>query len=189
MRKTKLAMSMLGALMAFAAPSPSAAALEDENLLAGLPNGFQIGKQGENGPMTGAEFIPQGETVSDWSKMITVQVFHNLKKFDPDQFAEGMKPQWLAACAGSEVRKIQDGQENGYSLSLWLFTCPLNPKTGKPENMFAKFISGNDSFYSVQYAYRAALTKDIIPPAMTYLRGVEVCDSRLPDRPCPKVTP
>jgi hypothetical protein len=192
MRKTsiKRALPVLGALAAFAAPSmPSAAALQDENLLVSIPNGFQIGKQGDNGPMTGAEYIPQGETVSDWSRMVTVQVFHNMKRFDSNQFAEGVKRQWLAACPGSEVVKSKDGQENGYPFSLWVFACPLNPKTGKPENMFAKFISGNDSFYSIQYAYRSALTKDIIPPTMTYLGGVQACDSRLPDRPCPKVSP
>ena len=186
----KLAILMLGASAAFAAPStPSAAPLQDENLFVTIPRGFQIGKHGDNGPMTGAEYIPQGETVSDWSRMVTVQVFHNMKSFDPDRFAEGVKQQWLAACAGSEVVKSKDGQENGYRFSLWVFACPLNPKTGKPENMFAKFISGNDSFYSIQYAYRSALTKDIIPPAMTYLGSVQACDSRLPDRPCPKIAP
>lgn len=186
----KLGLQMLGALMALAMPSaPSAAPLQDENLLVTIPNGFQVGKQNDQGAMTIAEYVPQGETVSDWSRMVTVQVFHNMKKFDPDQFAEGMKRQWLAACAGSEVVKSKDGQENGYPFSLWVFACPMNVRTGKPENMFAKFIGGNDSFYSIQYAYRSDLTKDIIPPAMAYLGGVQACDSRLPDRPCPKVAP
>ena len=183
-------MPRLAALVAFAAPSAwSAGAFQDENLLVAIPSGFQIGKQGEQGPMIIAEYVPQGETVSGWSRMVTVQVFRNMKRFDPNQFADGIRRSWLAACVGSEVHKVTDGLENGYSFSVWLFSCPMNPKTGKPENMFAKFIGGNDALYSIQYAYRADLTKEIIPPTMTYLGGIRVCDTRLPDRPCPSVAP
>ena len=163
----------------------SASPLKDENLITSVPKGFVIGNQGQKGSMLIAEYVPQGETVSDWSQMITVQVFRNLGKFDPDKFVEGIKAQWQSACPGSEVEKIKDGLENGYPVSLWLFTCPLNTRTGKPENMFTKIISGNDSLYSIQYAYRSALTKEIIPPTMAYLGGIQVCDTRLADRPCP----
>jgi hypothetical protein len=192
MRKTlfKTARPILAALAAIAAPLPSPAApLVDENIFVVIPNDFQVGRQDEQGPTILAEYVPRGETVSAWSRMITVQVFRNLKRFDPGQFGVGMKQTWLAACAGSEVQKVKDGQENGYPFSVWLFECPLNTKTGKPENMFAKFIAGNDALYSIQYAYRSALTKEVIPPTMVYLGGIQACDSRLPDRPCPKVAP
>lgn len=185
----RAAAPILIAIAALSALSASGAALQDENLLAAVPTGFQIGKTAQQGPMITAEYIPQGETVSGWSRMLTVQVFGNLKKFDADQFADGIRRKWLSACTSSEVSKIHDGVENGYSFSLWRFACPMNQTTGKPENMFAKFISGNDAFYSVQYAYRAALTKDNIPPATTYLRSVGVCDTRLTDRPCPSLAP
>jgi hypothetical protein len=192
MRKSLLAVvaSLVMALVAFSAPSLSIArGLQDENLLAPIPSGFQIGKQGEQGPMIIAEYVPQGETVSAWTRMITVQVFRNLKRSDPNAFADGIRRSWLAACPGSDVRKIKEGVENGYSFSFWLFACPLNPQTGKPENMFAKFVGGNDALYSIQYAYRVESTKDVIPPAVAYLRDIRVCDTRLPDRPCPSVAP
>ena len=139
--------------------------------------------------MLGAEYVPHGETVTNWSRMVTVQVFRNMKKVDPDQFADQMRRSWLAACPGSDVQKIKSGQENGYPFLLLVFACPLNTKTGKPENMFAKFIEGDDAFYSIQYAYRSDLTKDNIPPAMTYLGGVRACDTRVPDRSCPSTMP
>jgi len=169
--------------------APHAAPLQDENILVTIPNDFQAGYRDEQGPMILAEYVPRGETVSMWSRMITVQVFRNLKKFDPGQFAGGMKQSWLSACAGSEVQHVKDGQENGYPFSVWLFACPLNARTGKPENMFAKFIGGNDALYSIQYAYRSELTKEIVSPTMAYLGGIQACDTRLPDRPCPSVAP
>jgi hypothetical protein len=178
----------LAALVAFGA-APAWSAFQDENLLTVIPNGFKIGKQGENGPMIGAEYVPQGETVLDWTRMITVQVFRNIKKGDPNQFAQGVRAMWLSACPGSEVMKIKDGAENGYPFAVWQFTCPNNPQTGKPENMYAKVIGANDALYSVQYAYRSELTKDVIPPTMAYLGSVQVCDTRLPDRPCPTTSP
>ncbi|HUO11393.1 MAG TPA: hypothetical protein VMU37_01425, partial [Caulobacteraceae bacterium] len=83
-------MPCLAVLVASVVPSAlSAAAFQDENLLVAIPSGFQLGKQGEQGSMIGAEYVPQGETVSDWSRMITVQVFRNLKKFDPNKFGDG----------------------------------------------------------------------------------------------------
>jgi hypothetical protein len=96
---------------------------------------------------------------------------------------------WSSACPGADVMKIKDVVERGYPVAIWQFLCPNNPKTGKPENMYTKIIGGNDALYSIQYAYRSALTKEVIPPTMSYLGDVFVCDTRLPDRPCPAVSP
>ena len=52
-----------------------------------------------------------------------------------------------------------------------------------------KVISGQDSLYQVQYAYRRLATNEMIPPTMAYLKRVAVCDTRRADRACPKVLP
>jgi hypothetical protein len=51
--------------------------------------------------------------------------------------------------------------------------------------MWLKATSGADSLYIVQYAYRRALDKELIGPAMDYLKRVSVCDARRADRACP----
>jgi hypothetical protein len=51
--------------------------------------------------------------------------------------------------------------------------------------MFLKTISGKDSFYDVQYAYRRAATAEMVTPAVRYLSTVRACDTRLPARRCP----
>jgi len=172
-----------------ASASSSAAAPQGENLVVDIPQEFQLGDQGQQGPGADiAEYIPKGETVDDWSRMITVQVFHNLKAFDPNRFGVALKGGLLGGCPGAQGTQLKSGRENGYAFSLWLYTCPLNPKTGKPETLFDEVISGADSLYSVQYALRSALKPDLMPPITAYLSGVRVCDSRLPDRPCPTMT-
>jgi hypothetical protein len=166
----------------------SAAGLQGETVLVSIPQGFQFGDQGQSGPGSNiAEYILKGETVNAWSRMITIQVFHNLKAFDPDQFAEALRDRGPASCPGEQGVLVKHGREHGYAASLWLFTCPLNPQTGKPETFYDKLISGADALYSVQYSFRSTLPPDAVPSTMAFLDSVSVCDTRLPDRPCPVV--
>ena len=181
-----LALLSLGGAALAADQAPSQ--LRNENLMTPLPKGFTVGSRGRDGPMIGAEYVPAGETVQDWSRMVTVQIFQNLKSFDPDAFAGRLQKGWSKGCPLSDVHKLKGGREHGYGFSLWAYLCPFNPRTGKPETAYMKFISGKDALYVVQYAYRAPLTSENIPRAMTYLGGVWVCDTRLADHACPKVT-
>jgi hypothetical protein len=63
----------------------------------------------------------------------------------------------------------------------------LNQATGKPEKTWFKAIKGNDSFYVVQKAFKFDPSKEQIAQWMQYFRSVAVCDTRLADRPCPKL--
>lgn len=182
-RKTSILALALLATMAGA--SFAAAALKNENLLTPIPGGFKIGFQTRNDRENMAEYVPTQESVKDWSRMVTVQIFFGLKNTDPDAFAGALAKNWLSACAAGAAQKVTAGAENGYSFSLWMYNCPLNPQTGKPENMWLKATSGADSLYSVQYAFRREMSEELIGPAMGYLKRVSVCDTRRADRPCP----
>jgi hypothetical protein len=108
------------------------------------------------------------------------------KNADRDAFAQNLGKKLMSACAGGGARKVAAGAENGYPFSLWMYDCALNPQTRKPETMWLKATSGADSLYSVQYAYRRALSKALIGPALDYLKRVSLCDARRADRPCPE---
>jgi hypothetical protein len=161
------------------------AALENENLLTTIPSGFKLGFQTKTDREAIAEYVPSEESVENWSRMVTVQIFYSLKNADPNAFAGKLAKQWLTACAGGAAHKATSGVENGYKFALWIYNCPRNPQTGKPENMWLKATSGADSLYSVQYAYRLEMSDALIGPAMEYLRRVIACDTRRADRPCP----
>ena len=77
-------------------------------------------------------------------------------------------------------------RERGYPVIVWLQVCPLNKETGKPEVTLLKAIAGKDSFYVVQKAFRFQPDKAQIEQWSRYLRGVSVCDSRVPERACPQ---
>ena len=159
--------------------------LENENLLAGLPDGFKVDYQAEQGNQTITEMVPEGESVNDWTTLVTVQIFMGMTNTAPEQYQENMTQSWFNACENSESYPVADGEENGYNFVLWQLYCPLNPSTQKVEYAYLKAIQGNDSFYLVQVAFRHEPSSDEITQWMQYLKQVQVCDSRIPEQACP----
>lgn len=164
----------------------SHAGLENENLVQGLPSGYKVDFQDRQGNMVITEMVPSSETVDNWSEMVTTQIFMGMKNATLDQFQSVMAKSWMAACKGGEAAPVSRGEENGYSFSIWVQSCPLNVSTGEPEITWFKAIRGNDSFYVVQKAFRFEPTKEQISQWMRYFRSVVVCDSRLASHPCPE---
>lgn len=170
-------------LLLCTAPAFSAG-LEDENLLQTLPDGYQIGFQDRKAGAQITEMVPKAETVENWTEMLTTQVFFGLK-VAPRQFKASMDEALQASCPGAESGEGVQDQENGYPILVWLQACPLNPATGKPEYTLHKAIQGNDSFYIVQKAFKYAPSEQEVTRWLKYLRGVNVCDTRLPASACP----
>lgn len=163
----------------------SGTGLENENLLAGLPDGFKIDYQGQENNFVISEMVPEGESINDWTTMITVEIFLGEKNTTPEQYQQTLTERWFGACEKSETYPVADGAENGYNFVLWQLYCPLNSSTQKPELTYLKAIQGNDSFYFVQVAFRYEPSNDDVTQWINYLKRVQVCDSRLPERACP----
>jgi hypothetical protein len=181
----KLAVMGMAVLALGAGPS-LAQGLDAENLLVGIPDGFELGYQAQSPEgMEIHEFVPTGETVEDWSSMVTIQIYRGLSELPGDLLAGQMAEGWAAACEGGTVTKLLEDQVNGFRSVIWTFLCPLNPQSGKPETMYFKGITGSDAFYSVQYAFRAEHADELDSIALPYLVGASACDTRKPERPCP----
>ncbi len=150
-------------VLAFAAPA--AQALENEVLLVTVPKGYKIGFE-------------------NWTEMVTVQIFLNLRDVTPAQYRARIEKLWADACAGSEFSKVKDGVEYGYPTLTWLQTCPHNAQTGKPELTWMKALQGRDSFYLVQKAYKFEPSAGQRKEWGGFLDSVRICDTRLPERPC-----
>lgn len=164
---------------------PAAAQLVNENLLVMLPPGYKVDYRDKKPNSLMNEMVPVGESVNDWTEMVTVQVFYNLKA-TPEQFETTLASGWIGGCLGATAAPVASGPENGYPAGVWLLNCPKNPATGKPEMTWVKIVQGHDSLYVVQKAFKFAPSKDQITQWMKYLHSVAVCDLRLPDRACPQ---
>jgi len=175
---------------AFLTPPPteitqSGTGLENENLLAELPEGFKIDFQGQENNFIISEMVPEGESINDWTILITVEIFLGETNTTPEQYQQTLTERWFGACENSETYPIADGIENGYQFVLWQLYCPLNLSSQKVEYTYLKAIQGNDSFYLVQVAFRYEPTEEDITQWMNYLKQVQVCDSRIPEQTCP----
>ncbi len=162
----------------------AAHALENEVLLVTVPKGYKIGYEKKAGGQIMTEMVPTAETVRNWTEMVTVQIFLNMRDVTPAQYRTRMETLWANACAGSEFSKVKEGVERGYPTLTWLQKCPLNRQSGKPEFTWMKALQGRDSFYLVQKAYKFDPSAGQRKEWGGYLDSVRVCDTRLPDRPC-----
>ena len=68
---------------------------------------------------------------------------------------------------------------------MLVLECEKSPSTGLPENTVFRAISGNDSFYLVQYAFHTTLDPGRLSKALRFMAGVKVCDSRSLSQACP----
>ena len=160
--------------------------LENENLLTTMPAGYKVDFQQRKGNMLMTEMVPVGESVNNWTEMVTVQIFYGLKTVTPEQFRMRMEGLWQGSCPNSTSKAISQGTERGYPTGMWALFCPLNAGSGKPENTWFKVIQGADSFYVVQKSYKFAPNKEQESQWLRYLQSASVCDSRVPERACPK---
>jgi hypothetical protein len=170
-------------VVALAVGTP-ADALENETLLVSLPKGYKVGYQNKTPQGTISEMVPADETVENWTEMVTVQIFLNLRDVTPAQYRERMQRMWGTACSGSEFAKVKDGVENGYAALTWMQKCPVNPHSGKLEMTWLKAVQGRDSFYLVQKVFKFEPSEEQRREWGKFLDGVRVCDTRLQDRRC-----
>jgi hypothetical protein len=162
-----------------------ARALENENLLVTMPKGYKVGFQNKTARELMSEMVPESETVENWTEMVTVQIFFNLRDVSPSQYRARVEKLWVDSCPGSTFAKVKEGIENLYPTQTWSQKCPVNKQTGKPELTWFKGVQGSDSFYLVQKAYRFEPTPEQIATWASFLDDVKVCDTRSPMKPCP----
>jgi hypothetical protein len=128
--------------------------------------------------------VPAGETVEKWTEMVTVQIFLGMKD-SVTNFRLRMEKLWASACAGAKSAPVSGGLANGYTTITWRMSCPRNAQTGKPEMTWFKAISGHDSFYVVQKAFKYEPSPEKTAEWVAWLNKVSVCDTRIADSICP----
>jgi hypothetical protein len=186
MTALRAAIAPCAVIFAASAACAAPADLEDENLLVTVPPGYKVGFSDTKPNMLMNEFVPDKETVENWTEMVTVQVFRGLKT-TPQEFMDDMDKRWRTGCpTAEEPHTVAAVPENGYPTLVWLLLCPKNPQSGKPEITWFKAVQGNDAFYLVQKAFKFEPSKEQITRWMSYLRKISVCDSRIAERACPK---
>lgn len=160
-------------------------AQQSEHLRLAVPKGFKAGtEEKKSSAMLVREMLREGETLQTWTEMVTSMTFPKMGDVAPAQYRARMQTIWDSYCPGSEYVTLKDETQNGYATLTWLWKCPRNPQTGKPELSWMKAIQGRDNLYSIQRALRFEPSEAQKEELARYFDSVRVCDPRLPDRPC-----
>ena len=115
---TRVAPALIGAGLLFGLATASAQtsstnnpSLTDENLLVAVPDVFKIDFQQRNGDMLISEAVPVAQSVHDWTEMVTVQIFYDLK-VTPGQLKARIDTEGPAACADVESNPVESNIES-----------------------------------------------------------------------------
>jgi hypothetical protein len=64
---------------------PAHAQLKNENLLVTVPEGYKVDFQDRNNDQQITEMVPAGQSVKDWTEMLTVQNVFGMTNVTPEQ--------------------------------------------------------------------------------------------------------
>ncbi len=117
------------------------------------------------------EQVPKGESVQNWTRMITLQRFTaGASRMSAAQILDRMAAGLQASCPGGRI----SGRRQSGGLAQMRADCPNNPATGKPETFFAKALPGKSDMHMVQVAFRRVPTAADVRWAESYLAQVSL---------------
>ena len=119
---------------------------------AALPD-FVLGYETNDGALEFAEWVPKGETVLAWTRMVTTMRFESLR-VTPQQFNQMMKDRLIKSCPGTTISDEIVTEIDGRPAARFRGDCPRNRATGKPEVLFHLAIAGQNDLHIRQVAFR-----------------------------------
>lgn len=177
-------MRSLLALLCLALPA-TAQSFQDENILMALPEGFVQAYAAEDAGTLIVEYIPEGETLEGWTRMVALQMmppgpplvaFH---RFYSELIAR--------ECPGGGVTEMNSAVVRGYETGMFASECPASPLDGELEFNVVRVLMGRDKTYIARHVWSgegpspAALDRSV-----AMLAEVTLCDTRTDDAPCPE---
>ena len=149
LRSTVAVLAVLAPLVL--AVSPASA---DQLVSPALP-GFVVGFEAANDEQSIREEVPAGESVQEWTRMVTTQRFTGAAaRLTPSDFLGVIARNLAAACPGARTSPIVTASLSGNPAARFRADCPLLAQTGKPETFFILVASDNDDLHVKQVAFR-----------------------------------
>lgn len=169
MRKT--VQFALAALLLTAVP---ALANADGRLSPAALPGFVLGYENNDATMDFAEWVPTGETVQAWTRMVTMIRLDSLR-VTPQRFNQMMTEGLAKSCPGATVSDVSTADIDGRPATRFRGDCPRNPATGKPEVLFHLAIAGTNDLHIRQVAFRHVPSADEVRWAEGILGATRWC--------------
>lgn len=141
-------------------------------------SGFKLGYEADTAEMSIREYVPEGESVQDWTRMITDQRFTDLNPvFTPEDFARVVGRGLGESCPGAKAGKIARFKVAGRAAAQMQADCPRNPGTGKPETFIILLIAGDRDLHARQVAWRKVPSLQEINWGEEVLAATRLCQA------------
>ena len=78
------------------------------------PEGWRLSLETRTDNLPFFEYFPKGETPQQWTEMVTVQIFTNLKGISPSVLADNLRTRFVTGCARQTIRGPERFSLGGY---------------------------------------------------------------------------
>lgn len=143
-------------------------------MLSKIPPGYKIVHESSGSAGTIIELIPEGESLAQWTEMLTVQVLRNERGWTLSGFQVAMRELWADMCPCGSTTIIERGRERLQPVLIWSHACPLNKGTGKAENTWFKASIRGGYVVTVQKAFRFSPSEEAVAFWVSFLKEVRV---------------
>ncbi len=150
----------------------------------GMPmaDGFVVGYRQTAQMGAIEERVPRGETVQDWSRMVTLLTMN--VDMTPEAYLDAFARQIATACPGATVGPRTASITGAYKSLDGRTDCALNPGTGKPETFFYRIFAAGGRLYMAQVAFRRVANASDAAWARSQLSGLRLCAVSATDAVC-----
>lgn len=166
----------IAAFLPLAPTLAAASAQAREVLVAPALPGFVIVHSAADARQSIRKEAPQGETVRNWTRMVTTQTFAGLaRRTTPTQYAGRILEGLPVACPRATASAIQpiSGQD-GVRFKV---VCPKTAH-GKAESFILLALAGARDMHVKQVSFRGEASSDDFLWARKFLSGVRLCRTR-----------
>ena len=129
-----------------AVATPAAA----QHLTMPSPPGFVLGYEGRQGANLVREFVPRGQTVRNYTRMISSHRLARMGGVPEKTFAIEWAKRYLRSCPGATPAAVPFGtRAAGIRID-----CRRHPATGRPETVIARAVHGGPDMFLVFVTFR-----------------------------------
>ena len=172
--------AMVAALVASAAQGSAGERLIQADL-AGFAEAHRV--ESANGMIV--EWVPRGESVERWTRMVTHQRFAGAAlRLRPHDLLDNMIAGLRTGCPGARTSEVTRFTVSGRPAARFRADCPLNPSTRMPETFTALAIAGEADMHVAQVAFRRVPSASDDSWAETQLRSVRLCGADSKETAC-----
>ena len=173
-------MTIIAAMAATAAQGAAGERLVQADL-AGFAEAHRV--EGTNGMIV--EWVPRGESVERWTRMVTHQRFAGAAlRLRPQDLLDNMIAGLRTGCPGARTSAVTRFAVSGRPAARFRADCPLNPSTRMPETFTAVAIAGEADMHVAQVAFRRVPSANDDSWAETQLQSVILCGADSKETAC-----